>query len=79
MDEAIRIQAMAFVEERVSAWELKHGLVTDEGRECLKALVWASLNASPRVIARLAETGPPPGHEGCKSSCFCERKNQDES
>jgi len=64
-----------FVERRIAAWEAKHGLVTDEGRECLKALLRGCLNVTPDEAETMLAKPCPPGHENCHRLCFCERKN----
>jgi hypothetical protein len=64
-----------FVEERIAAWEAKHGMVTPDGRECLHALLYGCLNASPEVATEQLAKPPMKGHEECHRRCFCERKN----
>lgn len=62
-----------FVEERISAWESKHGMVAAESRDCLRAVLYHCLKASPEVAARQLAGPPPKGHENCRRRCFCER------
>ena len=63
-----------FVEERIAAWEAKHGLVSEDGRECLHALLSGCLRVTPELVARMLDKQTPDGHENCHRLCFCERK-----
>ena len=67
-----------FIDERISAWELCHGPVTKESRECLKALLLGCLSIDLPSLRKVMTEAPPAGHEDCRSRCFCERKNRDD-
>lgn len=66
-----------FIRERLAVFEEKHGILSDEAKDCLAALLVGCVKIDPIDMGLLLEMSEDINGDGeSRPLCYCERKKR---